>query len=262
MLNLKGIIYLFLIVLSVNLSASTKEISKEVEQQQANNKEQFGWFYGVFAKLESSPYQGVRNSSQVLPALGYKGERFNLTGPQASYQFFESNTLNTSAVIEYRSAGFDAQDSDFFTGMRKRQSSVFGGLNFSFKPNRWTYQLSYLKDLQSRSKGNDIKLSTSYFSNFGPVFLTPSIALNYLDRRYTDYYYGVRPGESKAGREAYNASSALNKSVGFTLATPIFFDGFTRLTFTQNFLDGSITKSPLITNNRYWNINFSFTRFF
>jgi outer membrane protein len=249
-------------VFSIHLSASTIEDTKGVENQQVRNKQQFGWFYGVFAQVESSPYRGVRNDSQVLPALGYKGERFSLTGPEASYSFFNNKTLNTSAIIQYRSAGFDDQDSDFFTGMSKRQDSVFGGLNFSFKPNRWTYQLSYLKDLQSRSKGNDIKLSASYFSNFGPIFFTPSIALNYLDHRYTDYYFGVRPTESIAGREAYNASSALNKSIGFTLATPVIFKGFTRLTLTQNFLDDSITKSPLVNTNRYWNINFSFTRFF
>jgi len=262
MFNFRRIISLSLVVFSVNLSALTTEASNESGQQQDSNKQKTGWFYGVFAKLESSPYQGVSKPSQVLPALGYKSELFSLTGPEANYTVFDDTIFNTKAVIQYRSVGFEEQDSDFFTGMRKRQNSVFGGLNFSVKPDRWTYQLRYLRDLQNRSKGNDIKLSASYFSNFGPIFLTPSIALNYLDRHYTNYYYGVKPLESKVGRETYNASSVLNKSIGFTLATPIFFKGFSRLSFTQNWLDDSISKSPLIDSNRYWSINVSFTRFF
>lgn len=258
---LKSKVFISLFFFAINLSAATKEVNNDTGQP-VSNKQQSGWFYGLFSELESSPYKGVSNPSQVLPAVGYKGELFSLIGPEASYKIYVSDRLNASLAVQYRSAGFEAQDSGFFTGMSKRQNSVFGGLALSYKPNRWTYQLSYLSDLQGRSKGSDVELSASYFKSIGPIFFTPSIGINYFDRHYTAYYYGVRPEESSEGRASYQGSSALNKSIGFTLATPILFKGFTRLSVIQNFLDNSITNSPLINNKRYWNINFSFTRYF
>jgi MipA family protein len=225
-------------------------------------KQQTGWFYGAFVSTQSNLYKGANNDSLALPFIGYKGPRFSLIGPQASYRLNKDEDFQTFAQLAFNSAGFKEKDSAHLIGMSTRSGSLFGGLNVTIKQQKLSYKFSYLHDLQNRSGGQDIRLSTSYFYNIGPFFITPNIALNYWDSAYTDYYFGVRSNESNGNRNPYKPSAAINPSIGLNLATPIFFQGFTRANFSHHWLGGPVKSSPILDTSRYWNMNISFTRFF
>lgn len=240
---------------------SAKAISNE-QVTTGYRKEQFGWFYGLFANASASPYRGVNYKVRALPVIGYKGKLFSWTGPRLSHQLIKQNKLTASALLQYQLVGFEASDSAFFTGMNRRYNALFGGLDTSYSHEKLTFKLAYLHDLQGRSSGSETKLSVAHAYNIGPVFITPSVAINHLNSHYSNYYYGVRDAEARPERRAYRASSTLNKSVGLSVATPIFFGGFSRLALTRTWLGSAIKNSPLSKEDKYWQVSLTFSRFF
>lgn len=250
----------------ISLPANATESQAETDKRSETEKVQpSGWFYGAFANMSSSPYRGMDNEIQALPIIGYRSEKFSWMGPRFSYQLFEQEGFEAAALLDYYMAGFDDGDgdSDFFTGLSERRNSLFAGFSTAYTAtNKLSISLSSMQDLQGRSDGNDSKLGLSYTHNVGPVIITPTIELNRLSRAYTDYYYGVKDSEVSGERTAYSGSTSLNKSAGFSVGTPIFFGGFSRIAISHHWLDSAITDSPLIDDDHYWQATLTFSRFF
>lgn len=250
-------------VLPVMVLATETPLKKTQSAEQGPSRvPQTGWFYGAFLNLNASPYIGVSPDTVALPAIGYKGTRFSLIGPSASYLFYKGEEIKATALITYKSLGFEANDSRQLSGMTKRQNSLFGGFSISLKQESISYSVKYLHDLQDHSGEQDIQFNTSYHYNYGPFFFTPTLSLNYWDSAYSNYYFGVADHESKADRKSFTPNASLNPSTSINFATPIFFKGFTRASVTHSWLDSSLRNSPIVKNKSMWKMNLSFTRFF
>lgn len=265
MLSIKLVVTLILLASPLSLSAQGSDDKPSETLLKASTQtgsKKSGWFYGAFFSSQSFPYKGLKNETKALPIIGYKGSRFSLLGPQASYLLNQEADLQFFVQLTFKSAGFKTNDSNELTGISTRSGSLFGGFSINKKIDRLSLNISYLHDLQNRSGGQDIKLSSTYFHNIGPFFIKPSLALNYWDSAYTEYYFGVKKEESRYNRRPYTPSDSFSPSVGLSLATPIFFQGFTSVSLSQHWLDSSIRQSPIINNSHYWKINVSFTRFF
>jgi outer membrane protein len=86
--------------------------------------------------------------------------------------------------------------------------------------------------------------------------------VSYLDANHVDYYYGVAANEATTLRTAYEGKSAVNTSLGLTLAMPIFFGGFTSLSLNYNWVDSSISDSPLVDSDTSFSLTLIYSRFF
>ena len=117
-------------------------------------------------------------------------------------------------------------------------------------------------DVLGRSNGAQVKTSVGKMMRFGPVFIEPSVGLSYLDTNHVDYYYGVRVNESTQSRKHYQGKSALNKTVGLAIMTPIFFKGITALNIDNTWYDTSINNSPLTDADSSWRVRLIFSKFF
>jgi outer membrane protein len=76
--------------------------------------------------------------------------------------------------------------------------------------------------------------------------LTPRVVAIWYDKKYTDYYYGVRPDEVMAGRPAYGGEAGTNAQLGvramyrLDAAQSVLFD------VSATSLGKGITNSPLV----------------
>jgi outer membrane protein len=221
-----------------------------------------GFLYGVGISVNKEIYKGYSSRTMPLPLIGYKGENLSIFGPFVSYKLKEVNHFTVSAKLSPRFQGFDESDSYIFKGMEKRKSSLDAGVSVDYQKNDWKIGLSSMFDVLNRSNGFEIKSSFGRVYKFGSVFLEPSISLSLLDKNHVDYYYGVSKYEINQDRTVYSGKSAFNKNVGLSIATPIFFGGYTRLNLEYTWFDKSITDSPLVEDKSSLQLLFVFTKNF
>ncbi len=105
-----------------------------------------------------------------------------------------------------------------------------------------------------QEQGQQASLGLEHTWFVGQRFMfTPSATLTWLDRKYADYYYGVRSTEARADRPAYFADSTMNAE--FELRTDYLIDPkqmlFVSLGYTA--LGSEIKDSPLTDRSgRRW----------
>ncbi|MAD77665.1 MAG: hypothetical protein CML20_23350 [Rheinheimera sp.] len=234
------------------------------QQGQGQNSQQpsQGFLYGVGIGINQEIYRGYKRRTIPLPLIGYRGEKLSVYGPFVSYQLLQQGNISVSAKLSPRFAGFDESDSDVFSGMAKRKSSLDGGIGVQYRLQRWVFEADTLIDLLGNSKGQESKLAVGYTLRFGPVLMEPKAGISYSDSKLVDYYYGVRLNEATSNRMPYHAKSAFNYNAGLSLSTPVFFGGMTRLGIEHHWYDSSISDSPLTDRDSGVSAFLSWSKFF
>lgn len=238
--------------------AAQAQQSQQVRSEQPPQ----GFLYGVGIGINQEIYRGYKRRTIPLPLLGYRGEKLSVYGPFVSYQLVQQGNLSVSAKLAPRFAGFDESDSNVFAGMAKRKTSLDGGFGAQWRGYGWLLEAETLFDLMGNSNGQETKAEVGYGLRFGPVQLEPKVGISYSDSKLVDYYYGVRLNEATTSRPAYRAGSALNYHAGFSLSTPIFFGGMTRLGIEHKWYDSSISNSPLTDRDTGLSAFLSWSSFF
>jgi outer membrane protein len=235
-------------------ASSTLEASKRAKP--------VGFFYGLALGLNKEIYKGVDNQVIAFPLIGYRGKNLNVFGPFMNYRLGEFGHFEFSAQSKLQLNGFDESDSEFFKGMADRRSSLDIGLGLSYKKDHFKTDLSLMRDVLDRSNGSElsVKFSKTYYA--GPIFIAPSLGLKFLDSNYVDYYYGVGASEVSVNRSMYQGDAAINTILGLSIATPIFFSGFTRISLENTWYDSTINNSPLVDTGSSFRILLTFSKFF
>lgn len=135
-------------------------------------------------------------------------------------------------------------------GMDWRKDSWFGeaGLNIMM------FKLSYSKDIQGRSSGEIFSISYSGRYFLGPVMLSYTLSHNFLDREFSNYYYGVRSHEVTSTRNYYSPSSGGATSVALS---PIWIINKNWSLFNSvkhTFLGSKVKNSPTVARDSYLTI--------
>jgi outer membrane protein len=249
---------LILCLISFPLYSFSQEPMK-IEKSQTKTQ---GFLYGLGISVNQEIYKGYSTRTMPLPMVGYKSENLSVFGPFVTYKLKEINSFTVSGKLSPRFQGFDESDSAIFEGMEKRKISIDAGISIDYKNNDWKVGLTSMFDALSRSNGYEIKSSIGRVFRYGPVFFEPSISFSYLDDHHVDYYYGVSTDEINQDRVAYSGDSAINKSLGLSIATPILFGGYTRLNVEYTWYDETITNSPLVDKNTSLSLLLVFTKNF
>lgn len=260
--NAKLLTILTTLSLSSCLMAADKNNTSGDKGNNRGQIEKYGFIYGLGIGVNNGLYKDYDLPIIPLPIVGYRGKDFSVYGPFISYHFFKQDGLKLSLNAAPRFGGFDEDDADIFSGMKNRKMSLDTGLGLSYKNDDWKFTSSAMFDVLGRSKGLEVKTSVGKMMRFGPVFIEPSVGLSYLDAKHVDYYYGVDSNEATISRMSYEGSSALNKTVGLAIMTPIFFKGITALNFENTWYDSSISDSPLTEGDSSLSIRFTFSKFF
>ncbi|MFT5838230.1 MAG: outer membrane protein [Flavobacteriales bacterium] len=221
-----------------------------------------GFLYGFGLSASQETYKGYDYRVIPLPIVGYRGDNFSVLGPFVSYDALKLLDINLTLQVAPRFQGFDDSDSAIFENMSERKFSMDAGLGLNYEKEDWKIGISSMFDVLGRSKGYEAKANFSRVFNKGPLFFEPSLSLSYLDSNHVDYYYGVKANETNALTSQYEGQSALNTTVGFSVATPMFLGGFTQLSFDYTWFDSSITDSPLVENDTSLGVRLIFSKFF
>ncbi|KAF7786464.1 outer membrane protein [Pseudoalteromonas rubra] len=246
-----------LLVASLPLQAQTDE--RGAARAQLEPK---GFLYGIGLGVSEEIYQGYDRRVIPLPILGYRGDKLSVLGPFISYEMLEVNDIEILLQAAPRFQGFDESDSDVFKGMAERDFSMDAGLGIRYERNNWKFNISAVHDVLDKSDGYELSTGLGKVFKSGPFFYEPSLTISHLDSNHVDYYYGVRLNEATNMRPYYQGDNATNVALGFSVSTPIFFDGFTQLAFDYTWFDDSITDSPLVDSDGSFSVRLLFSKFF
>ena len=253
-------IMLSLLALIIGTAGASENVSERGENRA--RLEPQGFIYGAALGIDSGIYEDFDQRVTALPLLGYRGERLSVFGPFVSWQAAELGQFEIDLRLSPRFDGFDESDSDIFEGMEEREISMDAGFGLAYERNNWKVELASLHDVLDRSDGRELSLGLARVYRAGPFFIEPGIGLSYLDSRHVDYYYGVAATEATAFRPAYDGDSALNTTLGITLATPAFLGGLTRIVIENTWFDSAISDSPLTDGDSSLSLFVAFSKFF
>lgn len=229
---------------------------------QAPRGQSTGWTWGLGVAASQDVYTDFDSRVIPIPIVGYIGERLRVSGPFIGYQVYQQGAVTIDAQLVPIFAGYDEDDSSVFEGMDDRDFSYGAGASIRYSHSGVNYALSANADILDRFNGYQASFSIGRPVRMGAFTLEPSVALNFQDSNYVDYYYGVLPEEARAFRPAYSADEALNTEVKLGVSTPIFFGGMTRFQVGATFYDDSISGSPLTDSDSAFSALLTYSRFF
>jgi outer membrane protein len=186
----------------------------------ANDLIDDGSLMGAGAMMIESPYKGVDDGVYPVPVLIFESKQFFVDKTVAGYYFNDKTSSVRWAVIgSLRMQGYEADDSSDLDGMQDRDMAFDGGLRISWKNEIIYMILEGVTDLSGTHQGQELRLTIEKELLRG--FLTPKAGIKWQSDDLTDYYYGVKPNEVRAGRVAYAADDDLEYMVGVTIGVPL-----------------------------------------
>lgn len=218
------------------------------------------WGLGLAGISAQTAYKGMDRETRALPMISYENRYVRLDGPNLELklpgiELSESQRLNFGVVAKlFDGAGYEAGDSPALAGMAERKSSVWLGAKVEWENDLAGITLEWLGDASSNSKGQRLALGLERKLMLSPsLMLIPQVGVEWLDKKYVDYYYGVRASEVTAGRAAYTGEATLNPEIGLTGIYRFDRHHSMMLNVGVTFLGKEIKDSPIVdrsTENR------------
>ncbi len=178
------------------------------------------WSLGVGVISMQKPYTGIDRENKVLPVFQFENEYVHIFGPQIglklpSLDIGDSQQLDFSIVGKYEGSGYEAKDAPILSGMSERKGGFWAGAEVEWKNDLADVKAGWLADASGNSKGQKFSLALEKTWHFGEsMMLTPRVEATWQDKKYVDYYFGVRDSEASLGRPAYAGKAGTGAEVG------------------------------------------------
>lgn len=190
----------------------------------------------------------------VVPMIGYFGERLRIVGPKISYVLIKNPFFNFFTFAEvlgdrYKSQGIGLRDSAINMGV---------GVRIVF------ITIKYGHDITNRYKGHSYEISGGWrFFLSNDFFLTPSYKMKFYSDRYVNKYFGVSNDEAKnSPYSSYIGDDSVNHIWGIGGTYKLDELQSFALNLNWTFLDVNIYSSPTVSKKSYptyslfWNFSF------
>jgi outer membrane protein len=181
------------------------------------------WGLGLGVVSGQKAYKGTDRETRALPMLSYESRYVKLSGPNLELklpglELSDSQRLNFGVVTKlFGGGGYEASDSPALAGMAERKSSVWAGAKVEWENDVADVKLELLGDASGKSKGQRVVLGLERKWMLSPkLMLVPQVGVEWVDKKYVDYYYGVRASEATAGRAAYVGKATVNPEISLT----------------------------------------------
>ena len=117
-------------------------------------------------------------------------------------------------VGEYDFSGYEAKDSPILAGMAERKGGLWVGAKAEWENDLLDVTAEWTA-ASGNSKGRKFSLGLKKEWHLGQhTMVMPYVTAHRLDKKYVDYYYGVRAAEATAQRAAYVGRGGTNFEVG------------------------------------------------
>lgn len=186
----------------------------------ADQPEGSAWGLGVGAVSSQQPYKGIDRDSEVLPLIYFENEYLRVFGPTAEIklpglEISDTQQLDFSLVGEYDFSGYDDDDARILEGMSDREGGFWAGAKVEWRNDLADVSAEWLGDVSGNSKGQRVTLGVERSWRIGErIMLTPRLAAIWQDKKYVDYYFGVRENQARIDRAAYDGKSGINTEFG------------------------------------------------
>jgi len=224
------------------------------------NEDESSWGLGIGAVVSKKAYAGYDRETKALPIISYENRWVKLAGPGLtvklpSWKIDNTQRVDFGLVARFDlGSGYEQDDAPILNGMAERKGGVWAGAKAEWKTDLFDLEGQWTADASGHSKGQKLSLKLERDWRLGQhVMLTPRLGAEWVDKKYVDYYYGVRANEARAGRAFYQGKSTTNAELG--LRTMYLFNPhhamFLDLSVTA--LGSAIKDSPLVdrsTENR------------
>ncbi len=205
------------------------------------------WGAGIGVAAERRPYFGAGTKTIAFPAISYEGRYFRWAGNVADIKL--PGTGEWTFAVRGRYAfgdGYDQNDAPILTGMDKRKGGFWLGGAASWNPGFARFALEVLGDASGKSDGLQANLAVERDFPASTFTFTPRAAIGYVDKKYVDYYYGVKASEATSFRSAYEGKSTMNFQLGLRTSYRIDTRQFVFLDVRATAIGKEITDSPLV----------------
>jgi MipA family protein len=201
-------------VILINPSAMAEDkIDRQTETAMPRQKNMYGIGVGVIPKTSGSKDQ----RALILPVINANyGERFYINGLQAGVWLLESDDkrlrLGLSADARF---GWDASDSSRTKGMHDRDFSVDVGPVLRWQTDLGTINAQWGFDAGGASNGQNVQLQFIRSLYRSERFRVNGLmGVQWNNRKFNDYYFGVAADEARPDRPAYQAKSGTQLQLG------------------------------------------------
>lgn len=201
---------------------------------------------GIGAGAVREPYRGVKTKARVLPLLIYENSWVSIALPTADVKLGNTGPISWRLRTRFGFDGYKAKDSAYLAGMKRRKESLWLGSAAIWDSELGELSAEVVADALGNSKGRIFALQYEKRFDFGDLAVTPRVGARGVDRKYVDYYFGVKPTEALTGRPIYVGDSATQAEVGLRLT---YVTGKNEMLFADVSglkLGSSIEKSPLV----------------
>lgn len=217
------------------------------------------WGLGVAVISSQKAYTDIDRDNKVLPILSYENRYIRLAGPELAvklpgYQFSESNKVNFSLIGKYDFTDYEQSDAPILNGMADRDGGFWAGFKAEWQNSIVEISAEYVTEVSGDSEGSTINLGIERSWHFAEHYMfTPRVMVSLLDKKYVDYYYGVRTEEVTAERAYYKGEAGVNIEIGARVGYMFKQKHFIFLDASVTSLATEIKDSPLVdrsTENR------------
>lgn len=188
-------------------------IDRQTETAMPRQKNMYGIGVGFIPKTSGSKdFRAV-----VLPVINANyGERFYVNGLQAGVWLLESDDkrirLGLSADARF---GWDADDNSRTKGMNDRDMSVDIGPVLRWQTSLGTINAQWGFDAGGASNGQNVQLQFIRSIYRSEKFrINGMVGVEWNDKKFNNYYYGVGQDETRADRPAYRAGAGTQYQIG------------------------------------------------
>jgi outer membrane protein len=210
------------------------------------------WGLGIGIVNSQRPYAGMERETKALPLIRFENEYVKVGGlgvqvKLPGIELGESNRIKFGLVGKFDMAGYKAKDAPIVAGMTERKSGFWAGAKAEWDNDLVQVEAEWTADTSGHSKGQKFTLGFEKNLRLGnQLMVVPYLKANWLDKKYVDYYYGVRAAEATAGRAAHVGQGEVNVDAG--LRTMVRFDRQHSMLFDVGVtsLAKEIKDSPLV----------------
>ena len=187
------------LALAVGLSASAMASASE-----------YNAALGLGLGYESGIYKDMDAETNVIPFFLYERGNFFIKGFEAGYKLINNTSFDISVRARLAQEGYDADDSDFLTGMEDRDPAAELGLAATYETGLGKWTVAGWADMSDKHDGFSLDMDWEKSFQLNQNWrIAPHAGISLRSSDLNDYYYGVEAHEvnRKIGRTAYNADS-------------------------------------------------------
>jgi len=207
---------------------------------------QTSWGLGTGVIVYDKAYRDIDREVIGLPLVSYENKWISVSVPTLDLKLFTEDAISARLRVRYAGDGYEAKDSPFLAGMERRNGSAWIGGAILWNTGIANLTAEVLGDAMGNSKGARAKLQVDRRFAFGSSGVTPRLAAEWVDKKFVNYYYGVRTSEVRAGRGYYEGDSTVNMEAGVRLDHTFAFRHSLFLDLRATRLGGAIKDSPLV----------------